>query len=68
MALNSAFQKKMHIDFQSFNLRHSNCYCILVRVGHKYAITDKEGVYFITFATIGWIDVFTRKIYNDILI
>lgn len=21
---------------------------------HKYAITDKEGVYFITFATIGW--------------
>jgi len=30
-------------------------------MGHKYAITDKEGVYFITFATIGWVDVFTRK-------
>ncbi len=37
-------------------------------MGHKYAITDKEGVYFITFATVGWIDVFTRKVYKDILV
>jgi len=37
-------------------------------MGNKYAITDKQGVYFITFATINWIDVFSRKIYRDILI
>lgn len=37
-------------------------------MGHKYAITDKEGVYFITFATVGWVDVFTRKSYRDVLI
>jgi putative transposase len=37
-------------------------------MGHKYAITNKQGVYFITFATVGWIDVFTRKEYRDILI
>jgi len=37
-------------------------------MGHKYAITNKEGVYFITFATVGWIDVFTRKAYRDLLI
>lgn len=37
-------------------------------MGHKYAITDKAGVYFITFATVGWIDVFTRKHYRDLLV
>jgi putative transposase len=37
-------------------------------MGHKYAITNKEGVYFITFATVGWIDVFTRKHYRDLLL
>ncbi len=37
-------------------------------MGHKYAITDKEGVYFITFATIGWLDECARKIHKNILI
>lgn len=37
-------------------------------MGNKYAITDKEGIYFITFATVGWIDVFTRQSYRDIVI
>ena len=35
---------------------------------NKYAIKDKSGIYFITFATVGWVDVFTRRSYKDILI
>jgi len=33
-----------------------------------YKIKNKEGIYFVSFATVGWIDVFTRRIYKDILI
>ena len=34
----------------------------------KYKFRNPEGLYFITFATVNWIDVFTRNIYKDILI
>jgi len=34
----------------------------------KYKINDPDGIYFITFATVEWIDVFTRKDYKDILV
>lgn len=37
-------------------------------MGKKYAITDTAGIYFITFATVGWVDVFSRKIYRDVLV
>src|SRR5688572_4595415 len=37
-------------------------------MSRAYKIHEKDGVYFITFATIGWIDVFTRRIYRDILV
>ena len=37
-------------------------------MGKKYAIRDKEAMYFISFATIGWVDVFSRKEYRDMLI
>lgn len=37
-------------------------------MGRKYKIKNPEGVYFVSFAKVGWIDVFTRRIYNDILI
>jgi hypothetical protein len=30
-------------------------------MGKKYTIRDKEAMYFISFATIGWVDVFSRK-------
>ena len=33
-----------------------------------YKFANTEGLYFISFATVGWIDVFTRRIYKDILI
>lgn len=37
-------------------------------MGKKYAITDRQAIYFKSFATVGWVDVFSRKQYWDILI
>lgn len=37
-------------------------------MSRKYKFSNPEGMYFITFAVIRWIDVFTRNIYRDILI
>lgn len=34
----------------------------------KYKFHNTEGVYFISFAVQGWVDVFTRNEYKDILI
>ena len=33
-----------------------------------YKIRNKEGVHFITFAVVQWVDVFTRQTYRDILL
>jgi len=33
-----------------------------------YKIRNKDGIYFVTFAVVEWIDVFTRKDYQEILI
>ncbi|MCX6182092.1 MAG: transposase [Bacteroidetes bacterium] len=32
----------------------------------KYKISNPEGIYFITFSVVGWIDVFTRDRYREI--
>ncbi len=37
-------------------------------MSRTYKFADPEGLYYITFATVGWIDVFTRKVYKNILI
>lgn len=37
-------------------------------MSRKYKFENPEGVYFISFATVGWIDVFTRRAYKDILV
>ena len=34
----------------------------------SYKINDNEGLYFVTLTTIGWVDVFVRKIYKDVII
>ncbi len=34
----------------------------------KYRISNPEGVYFITFAVVDWIDVFTRNRYREIFV
>ena len=33
-----------------------------------YKISEKDGAYFLTFQIVGWVDIFTRKIYRDIII
>ncbi len=34
----------------------------------KYKFTDQSRLYFVSFATVYWIDIFTRRIYKDILV
>lgn len=33
-----------------------------------YKITDQGAMYFVSFAVVGWVDVFTRKEYRDVII
>jgi len=37
-------------------------------MSRKYKILDQQQAYFVSFAVIHWIDVFTRQTYNDILV
>ena len=37
-------------------------------MSRKYKFHDKEGLYFVSFAVVYWIDVFTREVYNNIFI
>ena len=37
-------------------------------MSRKYKFLNKEGLYFVSFATINWIDVFSRPIYKDIIV
>lgn len=37
-------------------------------MSRKYKFHNKEGLYFVSFATVFWIDVFIRPLYCDILI
>ena len=37
-------------------------------MSRKYKIRDQEKLYFVSFAVVNWIDVFSRKQYKDILI
>ncbi len=33
-----------------------------------YKIAEKDGLYYLTFQIVGWVDIFTRKVYRDIAI
>ncbi|WP_151088149.1 REP-associated tyrosine transposase [Hymenobacter baengnokdamensis] len=37
-------------------------------MSEKYKIQASQQLYFVSFATIQWIDVFTRRLYNDIFV
>lgn len=37
-------------------------------MSRKYKFNNPDGIYFITFSVVGWVDVFTRDIYRNILI
>jgi putative transposase len=34
----------------------------------KYKFGNEVGIYFVSFAVVGWIDVFTRKVYRDVFL
>ena len=34
----------------------------------NYKFLDPEGIYFVSFATVGWVDVFTRIEYKEIFV
>ena len=40
----------------------------LSRMSEKYKFRDKDGIYFITPTIVGWIDLFTKKEYCEIII
>ncbi len=37
-------------------------------MSNKYKFHDSEGTYFITFSVVGWVDIFTRNEYRNILL
>jgi len=37
-------------------------------VADTYQIKNQEGLYYLTFQVVGWADIFSRKIYRDIVI
>lgn len=37
-------------------------------MSRKYKFIDREGIYFVSFTVVDWIDVFTRKEYKNIVI
>ncbi len=36
-------------------------------MSRKYKFHNKSGLYFVSFATVNWIDIFTRQVYFDVL-
>ena len=41
---------------------------ILKTMSTKYKFRNQDKLYFVTFTTVGWVDVFTRTLYKDLLI
>jgi len=37
-------------------------------MSRKYKFINVEGLYFVSFATVNWVDVFVRPVYNEIII
>ncbi|QQS51573.1 MAG: transposase [Bacteroidota bacterium] len=37
-------------------------------MGNAYQIKDQEATYYLTFQVVGWADIFSRKVYRDIII
>lgn len=40
----------------------------LGRVSRNYKIHDQENLHYLTYATVGWVDVLTRPAYKDIIV
>ena len=50
----------MRLFFVLFNLKN--------HIMSRYRVRNQNHLYFITFRTVGWIDVFSRRRYRDILV
>jgi len=37
-------------------------------MSRNYKFHNSEGIYFVSFAVVGWLDVFTRNEYKDLII
>ena len=37
-------------------------------MSEAYKVKDQNGMYFLTLQIVNWIDIFTRRIYRDIVI
>ena len=37
-------------------------------MSRNYKFNNPEGLYFVSFAVVGWLDVFTRNEYKDLII
>ena len=37
-------------------------------MSEKYKIRDSQQLYFVSFATVNWVDVFTRRLYNNLFV
>ena len=40
----------------------------LVAMSSKYKFYNPDGIYFVSFATVLWIDIFTRELYRELII
>ena len=51
-------------------LKHANLLFLykLTMPEGGYKIRNKEGIHFITFSVVEWVDVFTRKEYREIIL
>lgn len=37
-------------------------------MSRAYKMRDPEGIYFVTFTVVGWVDVYSRSIYSELII
>jgi REP element-mobilizing transposase RayT len=49
-------------------IRYLNNFYYFHFVADAYQIKNQKGLYFLTLQVVGWVDIFTRKSYRDIII
>ena len=47
-------------------VRHLKCF--LIMSGDRYYITDQNGLHYLTFTVVDWVDVFTRPTYKQVIV
>ena len=65
--LRSEFQDECFIVEFIFSANYVVHFLVCV-MSRKYKFNNKEGIYFVSFATVYWIDVFIRESYFELMI